>query len=287
MAAIDLHLHTSASDGKLTPRDLIRLCARTGLKAVAVTDHDTVEGIAEAISEAQNHPELTVIPGIELSTHLPGSELHLLGYFIDCCHPVLLDALRSMRLDRQARARAMVEKLNDLGINLEWQQVCRTAGDSNIGRPHIALALMEAGFISRFDEAFELYLAHGKPAYVERFKITPAEGVQLIKQCGGLPVMAHPLTVDNYASVITDLTRAGLEGIEVYYKDFDRQQRRGLLGLAQKLNLVATGGSDYHGIDDSLEIMPGQAGVPRSALSGLLNRARQNGILIESGGRSE
>ncbi len=278
MPGIDLHLHTSASDGCFTPEELVGIAARRGLKAIAITDHDTVAGIKPALEAAKKYPELTVISGIELSTHAPGSELHLLGYFIDHHNPELVSVLKNMYSDRQIRARAMVEKLNDLGINLGWQQVCHIAGDSNVGRPHIALALMEAGYIKSFDEAFELYLAQGKPGYVERFKITPAEAVELVLKSGGLPVMAHPLTVADYPVVAAELSTAGLEGLEVYYKDFTLEERRDLFVLSQKLNLIATGGSDYHGIDDSIEVLPGEAGVPEAILDDLIKRARERGI---------
>ncbi len=278
MPGIDLHLHTSASDGCFTPEELVGIAARRGLKAIAITDHDTVAGIKPALEAAKKYPELTVISGIELSTHAPGSELHLLGYFIDHHNPELVSVLKNMYSDRQIRARAMVEKLNDLGINLGWQQVCHIAGDSNVGRPHIALALMEAGYIKSFDEAFELYLAQGKPGYVERFKITPAEAVELVLKSGGLPVMAHPLTVADYPVVAAELSTAGLEGLEVYYKDFTLEERRDLFVLSQKLNLIATGGSDYHGIDDSIEMLPGEAGVPEAVLDDLIKRARERGI---------
>lgn len=278
--SIDLHLHTTASDGRLTPEELVDLAAERGLSVIAITDHDTVEGIDHALKQAERYPGLKVVPGIELSTHAPGNELHLLGYFIDHHNPELLDVCRSMRSDRTERAQAMVEKLNALDIPVKWERVCQIAGESNIGRPHIARALLEGGYIQSFEEAFELYLAQGKPAYVERFKITPVEAIQLVIRCGGLPVMAHPLTVKNYSGMIAELSAAGLEGIEVYYKDFDRDQRNRLLALAQKLNLVATGGSDYHGIDDSVEVLPGNAGVPQSVIIELFKRAGQKGIVI-------
>ena len=278
--SIDLHLHTTASDGRIDPADLVDLGAERGLSVMAITDHDTVDGIDSALNQAAKHSGLKVIPGIELSTHAPGSELHLLGYFIDHRSPELLSVCRSMRSDRAERAQAMVDKLNKLGILVTWERVCQLAGDSNIGRPHIARALLEGGYISSFEEAFDLYLAQGKPAYAERFKITPAEAVQLVTRCGGLPVMAHPLTVDNYISIITELTAAGLVGIEVHYKDYNGEERRRLLEIASKLNLIATGGSDYHGIDDTVEVLPGKAGVPRGVAAELYRKARQKGIAV-------
>lgn len=280
MGSIDLHLHTSASDGRLTPAQLVDMVYSRGLRIVAITDHDTVDGIEPALKQAERYPALMMIPGIEMSTYAPGCEVHLLGYFIDYTHPKLAGFCTRMRSDRVERARAMVKKLNGLGLNIGWEQVETIAGDSNIGRPHIAMALIEKGYINGFDEAFELYLGYGKPAYVDRFKITPEEAVSLIAECGGLPVLAHPLTVDNYPAVIAGLCTAGLEGLEIYYKDFSRDERRVLLRIAEKMNLVATGGSDYHGIDNSLEVLPGDAGVPEDVGKKLLARAREKGIDI-------
>ncbi len=259
---------------------MVDLAAERGLSVMAITDHDTIEGIAGALDRAKKYPGLTVIPGIELSTHAPGNELHLLGYFIDHQSRELLSVCRNMRADRTERACAMVEKLNALGIPVKWERVCQIAGEANIGRPHIARALLEGDYINSFEEAFELYLAQGKPAYVERFKITPSEAVQLVIRCGGLPVMAHPLTVNNYEAVIGELAAVGLEGIEVYYKDFSREQRNNLLAIAMKLNLIATGGSDYHGIDNSAEVPPGGAGVPWKVVEALYERARQKGLQV-------
>jgi len=276
--SIDLHLHTTASDGRWEPEKLVDLAAERGLRVMAVTDHDTVSGIEPALRQAEKYPGLTVIPGIELSTHAPEGELHLLGYFIDHHNPELLSVCRKMRSDRAERARMMVEKLNALGVMVSWEKVKQIAGESNIGRPHIARALLEDGYITSFEEAFELYLSRGKPAYVERFKITPQEAIELVARCGGLPVMAHPLTVNNHEKVITELSAAGLEGIEVHYKDYGREERQALLAIARKLNLLATGGSDYHGIDDRSEILPGKAGVPENVVAALYRRAGKKGV---------
>jgi len=277
---IDLHLHTNASDGRITPTRLVDVAYARGLKIIAITDHDTVDGIEPALKQAEKYPALMLIPGIEMSTYAPGCEVHVLGYFIDYTHPKMVSFCTRMRSDRIERARAMVRKLKELGVSIEWEQVERIAGEANIGRPHIAMALMEQKCINCFEEAFELYLAYGKPAYVERFKITPGDAVRLITECGGLPVLAHPLTVDNYPAVIADLCAAGLEGLEIYYKDFSRDERQNLLRIAQKMNLVATGGSDYHGIDDNVEVLPGDSGVPENVGDKLLARAREKGIKI-------
>ncbi|MBN1369349.1 MAG: PHP domain-containing protein [Dehalococcoidaceae bacterium] len=280
MGSIDLHLHTNASDGRFTPAQLVDIAYDRGLKIIAVTDHDTVDGIEPALEQAEKYPALALIPGIEMSTYAPGCEVHLLGYFIDYTHPKLVSFCTRMRSDRIDRARAMVSKLKGLGVDIEWEHVERIAGESNIGRPHIAMALLERRCISVFEEAFELYLGYGKPAYVERFKITPQEAAKLITECGGLPVLAHPMTVDNYPAVIADLCAAGLEGLEIYYKDFTREERQNLLRIAEKMNLVATGGSDYHGIDDTAEVLPGDAGVPENVGEKLLARARAKGAKI-------
>ncbi len=274
MPGIDLHLHTNASDGRYRPEELVTMAAKKGLTLISITDHDTVDGVQAAIDESKKYPGLNVIPGIELSTNAPGSELHLLGYCIDYKNPEFVSILKSMRSDRGERARAIINKLNGLGSSISWDKVHKIAGDSNIGRPHIALALMEEGFVQNFEEAFNIYLALGKPAYVDRIKISPSEGVKLILKFGGLPVLAHPLTVTDYPSAIAELAACGLAGIEAYYKDFTRETRLALLRLADKFNLIATGGSDYHGIDESIEVAPGEAGVPESVADNLLKRAR-------------
>ena len=271
MSEVDLHLHTTNSDGTLSPAELIQLCARRGLTVVAVTDHDSTEGIPEALKAAQQHSGLTVIPGIELSTDVPGAEVHLLGYFVDYQDPDLQDELRRMRAGRRDRALGMIEKLETLGVKVSWARVRELAGDGAIGRPHIAQAMVEAGYVQYPRDAFEAYLGRNGPAYVERTKLTPADAVRMLVRNGALPVMAHPgYSVDikdpegpaRLSSTLTELKDAGLVGMEVYYKDYPPKQVRMLAAMAGELGLVPCGGTDYHASGNPDEMEPGSAGPP-------------------------
>ena len=223
-----------------------------------------------ALEAAKSFPRLKFIPGVEISTDLPDGEAHILGYFIDYTSRELEDALERFRNSRQGRARGMVKKLADLGIDIDWRRVQEIAGDGAIGRPHVARAMLEKGYIATFEEAFDKYIGHGGPAYVEREKMTPQEAVALVARCGGLPVLAHPFTVNEPEAMVIQLKAAGLVGIEAYYKDNTPAATRATLELAGKYGLVATGGSDYHGIGDSKEVSLGGVEVPREAAEGLI-----------------
>jgi len=267
---VDLHIHTTASDGRYTPEEIVRMAAERGLKIIAISDHDTVDGIAPALEAARSYPELMVIPAVEISTQAPGNEVHVLGYFIDYKDPGFGTALSDLRDSRLGRAEAMISKLKRLGMDVDWRRVRELAGDGTVGRPHIAQVMMQDGYVSSFQEAFDKYIGQGKPAYVERIKLTPAEAVRLILKVKGLPVLAHPLTIDNHEAMVAELKKAGMVGIEVYYKDFTGEERKRLADLARRYGLIATGGSDYHGIDDSAEVMVGEAGVPLAAAEQLI-----------------
>lgn len=270
MSKIDLHLHSTASDGRLSPAEVVRTSAEHGLTVIAITDHDTVQGIAPALEAAGSLPELKVIPGVEINTDVPYGEAHVLGYFIDYADHQLNDALEVLRLSRRRRAQGMIDKLDGLGIHLEWQRVQELAGGGTIGRPHIAQAMLEKGYISSIKEAFAKYISRDGPAYVEREKLTPAAAVELILQANGLPVLAHPFTIRDPESMIVELKSAGLVGIEAYYGNYAADAVGKLLSLADKHNLIATGGSDYHGLDDSAETMIGDANVPVEAAKRLI-----------------
>ena len=191
-AVVDLHLHTLASDGRLSPTELVRLAASQGLKTIAVTDHDTTDGLAEAFEAAKGFPGLRIIPGIELSADVPGDEVHVLGYFINPDDADLQAELVRFREGRVDRAKTMVEKLGQLGIHVEWERVQHFAGDGAVGRPHIAMALVEAGYCQEPKDAFPEYLGRNGLAYVERVKLTPAEAVGMIQRAGGAAVLATP-----------------------------------------------------------------------------------------------
>ncbi|HEY94094.1 MAG TPA: PHP domain-containing protein [Dehalococcoidia bacterium] len=270
MSRIDLHLHSSISDGVLSPAELVAKAAELGLTAISLTDHDNVDGIAPAMEAAEKYPCLAFIPGLEISTDTSTGEVHVLGYYIDHTNPELVTVLKKLRDSRLGRALKMIEKLSEMGMPIDWEHVKELSGDGSVGRPHIAQALMEKGYIETIKEAFSKYIAFGRPAYVPREKMTPAEAIELITRADGLAVLAHPLGIPNLDTLLKTLVRAGLIGIEVYYKDYPTADRESLAGLADKLGLIATGGSDYHGLDDSTEVMMGEAGVPPYVVDNLI-----------------
>jgi 3',5'-nucleoside bisphosphate phosphatase len=274
VSLVDLHIHSTASDGKYKPAALITKAAELGLKFISLADHDSVAGILPAIEAAKAFPGLTFIPGVEISTDLPDGEAHILGYFVDYADPDFEKALEKFRDSRTGRGRRMVEKLGGLGIKIDWARVQEIAGDGAIGRPHVAQAMMEKGYIKTFEEAFDKYIGHGGPAYVEREKMTPEEAVKLILRAKGIPVLAHPFTVKNLEAIVKSLKKAGLIGIEAYYKDNTPAATQATLKLAGKYKLIATGGTDYHGISDN-EVMMGGTEVPLAAAERLIALAKK------------
>ncbi|MCE2405403.1 MAG: PHP domain-containing protein [Dehalococcoidia bacterium] len=262
MPIADLHLHTTASDGRLTPTQLIELVAGRGLKGVAVTDHDSTEGLAEAFAAAAAYPDLRVVPGIELSTDVPGNEIHVLAYYIQYTDPGVQERLARFREGRVDRARKMVEKLRELGVEIEWDRVQAIAGEGAVGRPHLALAMVEKGYIKEPREAFDAYIGRNGPAYVEREKLTPVQAVELIRDWGGAAVVAHPGWMPDLDPTLEELKRAGLVGMEVYYAQYSPERIRELAAVAANHGLLACGGSDYHGLGNTGEPLPGNMGPP-------------------------
>ena len=247
---IDLHTHSTASDGTDTPAELVRHAAAAGLDVVALTDHDTTRGYAEAIAAV---PEgLTLVTGAELSCRIDGVSMHMLAYLFDPEEPALLAERELVRDDRVPRAKGMVAKLNGLGVPVTWEQVERIAGGGSVGRPHVATALVELGVVPTVSDAFtEDWLADGGRAFVEKHETDPFEAIRLVKAAGGVTVFAHPgaskrgRTVPE--SAIAEMAAAGLDGIEVDHMDHDLETRARLRGLAKELGLLTTGSSDYHG----------------------------------------
>ncbi len=275
MSRVDLHIHSTASDGSLNPADIVRQAAERGLSAIALADHDTVGGIAPAIEVAKTFPKLKVIPAIELSTDVPQGEVHVLGYFIDYADREFQVTLKRMRHSRLHRAQGMIAKLKNFGIYIDWERVQEIAGTGSMGRPHIAQAMLEKGYITSFKEAFDKYISRDGPAYVEREKMTAVEAVELLLQVNGLPVLAHPFTANNTEMLIAELKAAGLVGIETYYNGYTADEISRLVSLANKFGLIATGGSDYHGLDATNETMIGGVNVPLESVERLMALAQQ------------
>ncbi|MQF48486.1 PHP domain-containing protein [SAR202 cluster bacterium AC-647-N09_OGT_505m] len=260
MAQVDLHLHTTRSDGRLTPTELVEMLAERGLKVVAITDHDSTEGLIQVFEAAKRFPQLSIIPGIELSTDIPGNEIHVLGYFIRYSDPGFQQTLREFRDGRVGRAREMVSKLAALGMPVEWDRVLELADGGSVGRPHIAQAMVEKGYITYPQEAFTEYIGRNGSAYAERYKLTPTEAVRLITGVGGLPVLAHPREVDNVESLLPELKAAGLVGMEVYYGSYNTSQVETFAAMAARYGLIPCGGSDYHALGTPDEVQPGTVG---------------------------
>lgn len=248
MNKVDLHTHTTASDGKNSPSENVNLAHRRGLKAIAITDHDTVSGIEEAREKGQE-TGVEVIPGIEVSTLFQGQDVHVLGYFIDYQNSAFQDELAKLRETRQVRNLMMIERLNKLGIPITLEEVSQkqTNPAGNVGRPHMAEVLMDKGIVESMEEAFKQYLGKEGKAYVNPPRISPAEGIRLIRRYGGVPVLAHP-GLYGLDESIEEFVQAGLLGIEVYHPDHSEAEVQRYEGLAKKLGLAVTGGSDYHGM---------------------------------------
>jgi len=278
---VDLHLHTKASDGALRPEELVKAADLIGIRVMAVTDHDSVDGVAEAQAAASGL-EIEVIPGIEISTNLDGDELHILGYLLDAGDPFLLKALRRLQEDRLAQAKAMVERLGVLRCPLEWDRVMAIADGGSVGRPHIAMALLERGYVASVNEAFSRFLKRGGPGYVEGPKLLPQEAVRLIREAHGVPSLAHPIIVgasDSHLDLprlLPMMVEAGLEGIEVYYKGYTPEITASLLTVAGQHRLVPTGGSDFHGGGVVADAELGGVEVPWETVEHLRARHRES-----------
>lgn len=248
----DLHLHSVASDGSDSPAEVVRRVHAAGFSAMALADHDTMDGVAEALVEAERLG-IELIPAVEYSTLDGEREIHMLGYGLDPDDPALRAELARLRSGRFNRARLMVERLNELGVEIAWERVQEIAGDENVGRPHVARAMLETGYIKEIKEAFtEDYIGNGGRAYVERVKITPQEAIAQIRAAGGVAVLAHPGRFRSDDDTIDDATilryiEAGLQGIEVFYSRHTKRMEAHYSAMADRFGLLKTGGSDDHG----------------------------------------
>ncbi len=251
MSRLDLHLHTTHSDGSLPPAEVVALARRAGVTALAITDHDITTGIPEAIAAA-SPLNIDIVPGIEISSRYGDSELHVLGYYLDWQDPDLNRRMADLREGRHRRNPQIIERLQALGLEISYEEVRRLAGTESVGRPHIARVLMGKGYVSSAKEAFDRYLAGGRPAYVPRELPEPAEAVYWIRAAGGIPVLAHPTWVresgEALVKLVERLKAEGLGGVEVHYSTHTKQQTSEYLQLAKRLDLLVTGGSDFHGV---------------------------------------
>ncbi|HEX2032913.1 MAG TPA: PHP domain-containing protein [Chloroflexota bacterium] len=273
-SAVDLHLHTTASDGTLTPAQLVALARQRGVRVIAVTDHDSTEGVDAALEAARGR-EVEVVPGVEINTDVPEGELHILGYFLDHHDAGFQARLGRQRASRLDRGQGMVQRLRDLGLDVSWERVQQIAGAGEggaVGRPHIARALVERGYVASVREAFDRYIGNDGPAYVPRAKVLPQDAVALILQAGGLPVLAHPADIPELETFVSALVEAGLVGLECYYGRYTPELVAGLVAAARRHGLVPTGGSDFHGLDVIPDFDLGTTPVPLEVVTELKAR---------------
>ena len=247
----DLHIHTTYSDGSFTPAEIVDKAIEKGFNTIAISDHDTLDGIKPAIDYAADK-DIEVIPAIEFSTFRGKAEIHVLGYFIDFDDEKLKDKVRKIYDARKLRAEKMVELLNKEGVEITFSEVREIAGDDYIGRPHIAQTMVKKGYIDEMGDAFtEKYIGNGGRAYVKKYKISPEEAIELILESGGIPVLAHPIFINHGKPLreddIKNLKDNGLFGVEVYHSKHTAEDAKYYKHIAEKLELLITGGSDFHG----------------------------------------
>jgi len=244
--AVDLHSHSTASDGTLRPRELVQAAARRGVRVLGVTDHDSTEGLAEAMAEAASLRPLEIVAGIEINCDVDGGEIHVLGYYMDYEAPWFQEFCRAQRAERRARVYRIAERLASLGMPIDPDAVFALVQEGSAGRPHVAQVMVDRGYVKSVREAFDRFLAAGKPANVPRKKLTPVDAVRLLRRAGGVPVFAHP-GLAGRDTLIPGLVEAGLMGIECYYPEHSAAQTGSYVEICRQLGLVATGGSDFHG----------------------------------------
>jgi predicted metal-dependent phosphoesterase TrpH len=274
----DLHLHTTASDGRLEPGEIVALAISIGLDVIAITDHDTIDGVVPALDAASASHLLKVIPGVEINTDVAQGEVHILGYFIDYTDRKLAATLQKLRDSRLGRAQKMIAKLGDLGMKIDWQRVSELAQGGTVGRPHISQALFEKGYVRSEKEAFDKYIGHNGPAYVERHKLLPDEAVKLILDAYGLPVLAHPADIADLDELVPKLKATGLVGLEIYYGNYDPKTIDRLAKIARQYDLVTTGGTDYHAFGNGIEVGIGSKLTPERSVKQLFALASKRSL---------
>jgi len=263
---IDLHIHTKASDGIFSPAQVVEVVLKLELKAFSITDHDTINGFAEAQRLIAGN-NIEIVPGVELSCHYKGSDVHILGYYIDYMNPEFEKKIFKFRQERYERGEEMVSRLNEMGINLSMETVIDIAGKSAVGRPHVADALLKEEFVQTYDEAFARYIGYHAPAYVPKQTFTPEQGIDLIHLTRGVAVLAHPGTL-KHDEFITDLIGMGLDGIEAYHSQHSKNDVTRYKNMADKFGVIYTGGSDCHGPRKG-KVLIGNQRVPYKVLEGL------------------
>ena len=263
---IDLHVHTCVSDSTFSPERVVEEAIKQKFRAISITDHDAVDGIDRALQASEKH-DLEIVPGIEFSTDENEKEIHILGYFIDWKNKELLDRLAFLRNERVKRAKEIIDKLGILGVKINFDRVLEIAGQGVIGRMHIAQAIKEAGYIVDIRDAFRKYLANNGPAYVKKYHLSPQEAIEIIKNIGGVSVLAHP-SIIQYDSIIPKLAECGLCGIEAYRTEHSVISANYYKKIAEENNLIVTGGSDCHGLFKG-KMLLGTVKVPYEVLEKL------------------
>ncbi|MBI4609963.1 MAG: PHP domain-containing protein [Candidatus Rokubacteria bacterium] len=271
---VDLHTHTTASDGSLAPRELIREAARRGVRVLAITDHDSTDGLTEALDEAARHPPMRLVPGIEINCDVEGGEIHILGYLLDYEIQWFQEFCRAQRAERAVRVHRIAARLAELGMPIDAKEVFDLVKEGSAGRPHIAQVMVSRGYVKSVREAFDRYLHAGGPAHVPRKKLVPADAVAVVRKAQGVPVLAHP-GLARKDELIPGLVQAGLMGIECYYQEHSAGQTAAYLQMCKDLALVATGGSDFHGPHIGRTNAMGTPHVPLAVYDALLAKARE------------
>jgi hypothetical protein len=273
LSGIDLHAHTTASDGTLEPAELVREAARRGVRVLAITDHDSTEGVTPALAEATRHPPLEIVPGIEINTEVDGAEVHVLGYFLDHGAGWLGELLRELREERAGRIHRITERLAALGLAVDPAEVLALVREGSAGRPHVAQVMVQKGYVATVKEAFDRYLRAGGPAYVSHRKLSVRDACDVIRRAQGVAVMAHPGFHAEAPALIRELAGEGrLAGVECYYAEHTPEQTTAFVGLCRELDLVPTGGSDFHGPAVRAATL-GQPPVPWASYDALRRRA--------------
>ena len=271
---IDLHTHTTASDGQDTPAELVNFAVQQGVSILGVTDHDTVDAIAELKSHAES-AGITLVPGVELSTTVDFAEVHVLGYFVDIDDPEFTGALDGLARNRVDRVTRMIEKVQKLGYDIDGDAIIAQAEFGSIGRPHVARALMDIGAVKDVSEAFDRFLKAGRPGYVPRDPFSPEAAVRLLSKNRAGPVLAHPYSTRDIEGTVKRLVPAGLKGLETFYAEYSPSEHQHIRSIADEWELIPTGGSDYHGVGFREGRVLGSAPVPDEVAERLF-AAREN-----------